>query len=155
MADAEPTADRPTDPTGEPTAGQNAARNVARNPAAERDEEDFAQLLTRLKQDYKVSESEIARRIGVSSATVNHWVHRKRGYGRGPQRTSLVTLSKEFPRFSLDKIYASLGRPVPGTVSRDKEAEVLTVYADLTEVQQEFTLIQMRALRESNLNKRT
>ncbi|MGQ4517205.1 helix-turn-helix domain-containing protein [Streptomyces sp. DW26H14] len=156
MADAEPTAERTTAPPDEPAAGHNAARNAARHPASKTGAgtDDFAQLLVRLKAHYGVTDSEIARRIDVSPATVNHWVHRKRGTGRGPKRASLEALAREFPHFPLEEIFASVGRAVPGSVSSDEEAEVLTVYADLTAVQQEFTLIQMRALRESNLHGR-
>lgn len=112
--------------------------------------EDLAQLLARLKDEYDVNESEIARRIGVAPATVNAWVHRKRGTGRGPNRDKLRALAQIFPKFTEDEIFAAAGRVTPGPLSTDKEAEVLEYFRDLTEQQQQDQLIQMKALGDAN-----
>jgi transcriptional regulator with XRE-family HTH domain len=112
--------------------------------------EDLAQLLSRLKDEYGVSESEIARRIGVSAATVNNWVRRKRGTGRGPNPEKLRALHREFPKFSEDQIFAAAGRKTPGPLSPDAEERLLELFRGLTKEQQEITETQMRALNESN-----
>lgn len=79
--------------------------------------EDLAQLLARLKDEYGVSESEIARRIDVSAATVNNWVRRKRGTGRGPNPEKLRAIAREFPKFSEGEIFAAAGRKTPGSLT--------------------------------------
>lgn len=115
--------------------------------------EDLAQLLARLKSDYDVSDSEIARRIGVAPATVNAWVHRKRGTGRGPNRDKLRALHAAFPSFTEDEIFAAAGRTTPGPLDPDREARLLKYFRELTEEQQQAKEIEMRALGEANRTK--
>ncbi|MFI6530461.1 XRE family transcriptional regulator [Streptomyces uncialis] len=112
--------------------------------------EDLAQLLARLKSTYGVGDSEIARRIGVAPATVNSWVHRKRGTGRGPARDKLAALAAAFPKFSEEAIFTAAGRKAPGPLSPDKEAEVLRYFRELTAEQQEITVAQLKAVTELN-----
>lgn len=112
--------------------------------------EDLAQLLARLKSEYDVNESEIARRIGVAPATVNAWTHRLRGTKRGVKTESLRALAREFPKFTEDEIFTAAGRATPGRLSPDKEAEALEYFRGLTEQQQRDQLIQMKALNEAN-----
>ncbi|HEX5566676.1 MAG TPA: XRE family transcriptional regulator, partial [Streptomyces sp.] len=95
------------------------------------------------------SESAIARRIGVSSATVNQWVHRKRGVGRGPRVESLRRLAAEY-NIPEGKVFAAAGRRTPGPLTPDQEAEVLRYFRDLTEEQQRAKLVEMRALAQHN-----
>lgn len=114
--------------------------------------EDLAQLIARLKSEYDVTETEIARRIGVSASAVNTWVNRKRGTGRGPKAESLRALAREFPKFTEDEIFAAAGRKVPGPLSPDAEERLLQLYRGLTAEQQAFTETQMRALAEHNLS---
>ncbi|WP_406735392.1 helix-turn-helix domain-containing protein [Streptomyces sp. NBC_01108] len=112
--------------------------------------EDLAQLLARLKDEYGVSESEIARRINVSAATVNNWVRRKRGTGRGPNPEKLRALHREFPKFSENAIFAAAGRKTPGPLTPDAEERLLDLFRGLTAEQQEITEMQIRALNEHN-----
>lgn len=112
--------------------------------------EDLAQLLARLKSEYDVNDSEIARRIGVAPATVNSWVNRKRGTGRGPNRDKLRALAQAFPKFTEDEIFAAAGRATPGPLDADREARVLQYFRGLTEEQQRAKEIEMRALNEAN-----
>lgn len=113
--------------------------------------EDLAQLLARLKDTYGVNDSEIARRIGVSPATVNAWVHRRRGVGgRGVKRESLQALAREFPAFTEDQIFRAAGRESPGPLSPDAEARVLELYREMTEEQQRMIEAQMRAVTDLN-----
>ncbi|MFI1734003.1 XRE family transcriptional regulator [Streptomyces acidicola] len=112
--------------------------------------EDLAQLLARLKSEYDVSDSEIARRIGVAPATVNAWVHRKRGTGRGPNRDKLRALAREFPKFTEAQIFAAAGRESPGPLNPEGEARILELYRGLTEEQQRAKEVEMRALNEMN-----
>lgn len=112
--------------------------------------EDLAQLIQRLKDTYGVSESEIARAIGAAPATVNAWVHRKRGGARGPRRAYLEALAEAYPKFSREAIFAAAGRATPGHLSDDVEQELRDAFAELTDEQQKLTLIQMRAWAASN-----
>lgn len=112
--------------------------------------EDFAQLLVRLKDTYTVSDSEIARRIDVSPATVNAWVHRKRGGARGPARDILVAIARAFPKITEAEIFAAVGRKAPGPLSPDAEERVQELYRELTAEQQSIVETQLRALVEMN-----
>ncbi|WP_369778881.1 XRE family transcriptional regulator [Streptomyces sp. R33] len=112
--------------------------------------EDLAQLIQRLKDTYGVNESEIARAIDASPATVNAWVHRKRGSAKGPRRALLEKLAEAYPRFTRDEIFAAAGRRTPGNLSDDVEAELRDTFAELTPEQQKLALIQMRAWAASN-----
>jgi len=112
--------------------------------------EDLAQLIARLKDTYGVSDSEIARRIGVAPATVNSWVHRKRGTGRGPNKDKLRALAREFPKFTEAEIFAAAGRATPGPLSNDARERILALIEELTDEQQEMTEVQIRALVERN-----
>lgn len=108
--------------------------------------EDFAQLLKRLKDEYSVSDSEIARRIDVSVSTVNTWVHRK----RSPRDDAIRALAATFPKFSEAELFAAAGRKAPGPLSPDAEERILELYRALTPEQQEMSEIQLRALRDAN-----
>jgi transcriptional regulator with XRE-family HTH domain len=112
--------------------------------------EDLAQLLARLKSEYDVNESEVARRIGVAPATVNAWTHRLRGTKRGVKAESLRALAREFPKFTEEQIFAAAGRATPGPLDAAREARVLEYFRGLTEEQQRAKEIEMRALNEAN-----
>ena len=112
--------------------------------------EDLAQLIARLKDTYGVSDSEIARRIGVAPATVNSWVLRKRGGTRGPNKDKLRALAREFPKFTEAEIFSAAGRATPGPLSPDARVRILALIEELTEDQQEMTEVQIRALVERN-----
>lgn len=112
--------------------------------------EDLAQLLARLKDTYRVSDSEIARRIGVAPATVNSWVHRKRGGGRGPKREALQALAREFPKFTEEEIFRAAYCQSPGPLSAEAEARILELWRGLTEDQQRAKEVELRALNEMN-----
>ncbi|MEV5953768.1 helix-turn-helix transcriptional regulator [Streptomyces sp. NPDC051987] len=112
--------------------------------------EDFAQLLDRLKAEYGVSESEIARRIGVAPSTVNSWTNRTRGGKRGVRPSSIRALHEAFPKFSVDEIAAAAGRETPGPLSPEAEARILELWRGLTEEQQRAKEVEMRALGEMN-----
>lgn len=111
--------------------------------------EDLAQMLRRVMDEKALTQTEIARRVGVHVSTVNLWVQRKRGLGRGPSRDTLTKLADalgESPR----SVFAAAGRKVPGPLSPDAEARVLEIFRDLTAEQQRMFETQMRAVREDN-----
>jgi transcriptional regulator with XRE-family HTH domain len=112
--------------------------------------EDLAQLLARLKDEYNVNESEIARRIGVAASTVNSWTNRTRGGKRGVRPGNIHALAREFPKFTVDEISAAAGRQSPGPLSPEAEARILELYRGLTEEQQRMKEVEMRALNEMN-----
>jgi transcriptional regulator with XRE-family HTH domain len=108
--------------------------------------EDFAQALAALKDEYQVSDSDIARAIGVTSAAVGTWVHRQ----KKPRRASVVALAEAYPKFTEDRLFAALGRERPGPVSKSREEALFALFAELTAEQQEMKEIEMRALAERN-----
>lgn len=112
--------------------------------------EDLAQLIKRLKDHYQVNESQIARAIGAAPATVNAWVNRKRGTGRGPNAEKLRALAAAYPAFTEGEIFAAAGRKTPGPLSPDAEERILALYRGLTAEQQEMKEVEMRALVERN-----
>lgn len=112
--------------------------------------EDLAQLITALKDEYKVSESEIARRIGVHVSTINNWVHRKRGGGRGPNPDTLRALAEAFPKFTTQRVFAAAGRKTPGPLSPDARQRLLDLFGELTDDQQRMLETQVRAVAEGN-----
>lgn len=111
--------------------------------------EDLAQLLARLKAERNLSDTAIARRIGVAPATVNAWVHRKRGTGRGPAQKNLEALAREF-NLDRDAVFRAADRTSPGPLDAEAEARVLELYRALTEEQRRMKEIEMRALGEMN-----
>jgi transcriptional regulator with XRE-family HTH domain len=112
--------------------------------------EDLAQLIIRIKDTYRVSGSEIARRIDVRAATVSAWVNRTRGNVRGPNRETLRRLAHEFPKFTEAEIFAAAGRKTPGPLSPEAEERIQELYRELTAEQQAIVETQMRALTEMN-----
>ncbi|MFD5031654.1 helix-turn-helix domain-containing protein [Streptomyces sp. NPDC058405] len=112
----------------------------------EENPEDFAQILARLKSEYDVSDSEIARRTGISVSSVNTWVHRK----RTPRIEAIRTLAKTFPKFTEKELSDAAGRATPGPLSPDRTARLLSYFEQLTEEQQELQEIQIKAVVDSN-----
>ena len=108
--------------------------------------EDFAQILKRLKDQYRVSDSDIARTIGVSVSTVNTWIHRK----RTPRDDAIRALAAAYPAFPEAAMFEAAGRKAPGPLSPDAEERILELYRALTPEQQEMSEIQLRALRDAN-----
>lgn len=108
--------------------------------------EDFAQALAALKTEYQVSDSDIARTIGVSSAAVGTWVHRQ----KKPRRPSVVALAQAYPKFTEERLFAALGRERPGPLGKDAEDRLMELFRELTAEQQEMKEIEMRALAERN-----
>ncbi|GGP55494.1 helix-turn-helix domain-containing protein [Streptomyces abikoensis] len=112
--------------------------------------EDLAHLIRLIADHYQVSQSEIARRVGVSVSAVNTWVNRKRGGHRGPSADTLRKLAAAFPAFTEERIFAAAGRKRPGPLSPDAEQRILKLFRELTEEQQVITEAQMRALGDLN-----
>ncbi|AZM50743.1 hypothetical protein DMB38_13030 [Streptomyces sp. WAC 06738] len=102
-----------------------------------------------IKQATGDNESAIARRIGVAPATVNAWVHRKRGTGRGPNREKLRGLASEYG-IPEDRVFKAAGRRTPGPLSKDAEERILFLYRELTAEQQEAKVLEMEALVQHN-----
>lgn len=108
--------------------------------------ETFAQALAALKDHYRVSESEIARRIGAHVSTVNNWAHGK----VNPRPAAIRVLAQEFPAFTETRLFAAIGKRAPAPLSADRRAAVLEVFDRLTQEQQEMLLIQASAVAERN-----
>lgn len=111
--------------------------------------EDFAQALAALKDEYQVSDSDIARAIGVSSAAVGTWVHRR----RKPRRENVVALAQTYPKFTEERLFTALGREAPGPLDAAAEERLLELFRELTAEQQEMKEVEMRALAERNRSK--
>ncbi|HET6635594.1 MAG TPA: hypothetical protein VFH77_11305 [Streptomyces sp.] len=114
--------------------------------------EDLPQLIQWVKDATGDNDSDIARAIGVAPATVNAWVHAKRGQGRGPAAKNLRALAAAYANAGLteDRVFAAVGRRRPGPLTASGKEEVLKLYAELTEEQQRQYTIQMRATVQHN-----
>jgi transcriptional regulator with XRE-family HTH domain len=112
--------------------------------------ENLAQLIEAIESTYKVSQSAIARAIGIAPATVNAWKLGKRGSTRGPNPEKLRALHEAFPKFTEERIFAAARRAAPGPLDEDAERRLLDLFRNLTEEQQRAKLIEMRALGEAN-----
>jgi transposase len=108
--------------------------------------EDFAQALAALKDEYQASDTDIAKAVGVSSAAVGTWVHRK----RKPRRAAVVALAAAYPKFTEERLFKALGRETPGPLDADAEERLLELFRELTVEQQEMKEIEMRAIAERN-----
>lgn len=111
--------------------------------------EDFAQALAALKDEYKVSDSDIARTIGVSPAAVGTWVHRR----RKPRREAIEALAAAYPKFTRERLFKAVDREAPGPLSPDAEERLLHLFRELTAEQQEMKELEMRAIAERNRSK--
>ncbi|MGA4941733.1 helix-turn-helix domain-containing protein [Streptomyces cinereoruber] len=107
-------------------------------------------MIKSIRDTYDVSESEIARRIGVAPATVNSWTHGKRGGKRGPNAEKLRALAEAFPKYTEERIFAAARRAAPGPLDDDAEARLVALFRGLTEDQQRAKIIEMAALNEAN-----
>lgn len=116
------------------------------DPAAPAEGETFAQVLAALKDAYGVSDSEVARRIGAHVSTVNTWAHGK----ANPRAAAIRALAAAFPRFTEERLFASVGKRAPAPLKADRREAVLQVFDRLTEEQQEMLLIQARAVADTN-----
>ncbi|MFJ9644972.1 XRE family transcriptional regulator [Streptomyces sp. NPDC101206] len=112
--------------------------------------EDLAQLIKRLKDTYGVNESQIARAISSSPATVNAWVHRKRGTGRGPSAEKLRALAAAYPKFSEAEVFAAAGRRAPGELSPEASERIMKLIEKLTPEQQDLAEATLRAWAATN-----
>ncbi|CAL9501392.1 helix-turn-helix domain-containing protein [Streptomyces sp. enrichment culture] len=119
---------------------------TTREPAAPAEGETFAQLLAALKDAYGTNDSRIAERIGAHVSTVNNWAHGK----ANPRPAALRALAREYPQFTEERLFASIGKRAPAALSPDRRAKVLEVFDRLTEEQQEMLLIQASAVAETN-----
>lgn len=107
---------------------------------------DIADLINQIKDAHHVTETEIARRIGVHVSTVNNWVRRK----STPRPDAIHALAREFPDHSAEQLFAAVGRLAPGPVSSEAEQRLLQLFRGLTAQQQQLLEIQIRGLVEYN-----
>lgn len=108
--------------------------------------EDFAQALAQLMTEYNVTGSEVARRIGLSTSTVNTWLHRK----RTPRADAIRAVAAAFPKYTEDRLFAAASRRAPGPVSPEAEERLLQLFKGLTAEQQAMAEIQLKALNDAN-----
>ncbi len=109
-------------------------------------DEDFPQILKRLKEEYDVTEQEIGDAIGVHVSTVNTWVNRK----RKPRPAALRALAEKFPKFTEEQLFTATNRAAPGSLGPDAESRILDLIRGLTSEQQQMTEAQLRSLNEWN-----
>ncbi|WP_431980072.1 helix-turn-helix domain-containing protein [Streptomyces qinglanensis] len=110
---------------------------------------DLAQLIQWVTDTTGDNQTEIANRIGVSPATVSAWVNRTRGGTRGPNKAAMRRLAVEYGLPEVE-VFAAAGRRTPGHLPADKKQELLDLFEELTEEQQQAQAIQMRALVQHN-----
>ncbi|MEW2400297.1 helix-turn-helix transcriptional regulator [Streptomyces sp. NPDC046862] len=107
---------------------------------------DVADLITRIKDQRGVTETEIAKRIGVHVSSVNNWVHRK----STPRPEALHALAREFPEVTAEEMFAAAGRKTTEPVSPEVEVRLLQLFRSLTSGQQAMVEIQLRGLVRHN-----
>jgi transcriptional regulator with XRE-family HTH domain len=110
------------------------------------DQPDFADLISRIKDEHGVTETEIANRIGVHVSTVNNWTHRK----STPRPNAIHALTREFPNFSAEQMFVAAGRKTTGPVHPEAAERLLALFKGLTAEQQAIVEIQVRGLVEHN-----
>jgi transcriptional regulator with XRE-family HTH domain len=116
------------------------------NPKPAPSGETLVQVFEALKDEYGVSDTEIARRLGdLHVSTVNNWVNGK----AVPRQKSLLGLAALFPKYKR-RLFAAAGRKPTAPLTPDRREAVLDVMDRLTEEQQEMFLIQARAVADSN-----
>lgn len=108
--------------------------------------DDFAQILKKLRDEYNVTETEVAQRIGAHVSTVNNWAHRK----ARPRPGAIRALAEAFPKFTEAQLFAAAGRKAPGPLSREAEERLLELFRGLTKEQQELKEVELRAINERN-----
>lgn len=109
-------------------------------------EETFAQVFVLLKDEYGVSDSEVARTIGAHVSTVNNWVHGK----AKPRPAAIRALAAAYPKFDEARLFAAIGKRAPAPQTADEREETLRILDRLTEEQRRMLLIQARAVADSN-----
>lgn len=107
--------------------------------------ETLGQVLAAIKDEYGLTETELANRIGSHVSTVNNWSHGK----AAPRQPALLKLAALFPSYKT-RLYAAAGKRAPAPLSEDRRAAVLREFDRLTEEQQEMLLTQVRAVADSN-----
>ena len=114
--------------------------------------EDLPHLIQWIKEETGDSDSAIARRIDVAPATVNAWIHAKRGTGRGPAAKNLRALAAAYSNLGLteERVFAAVGRRKPGPLSDERNKRMLAYMDEMTEEQQKLMELQARAWVEGN-----
>ncbi|MFJ8049875.1 helix-turn-helix domain-containing protein [Streptomyces luteogriseus] len=107
--------------------------------------ETIAQVLAAIKDEYGLTETEIAKRLDSHVSTVNNWAHGK----ATPRQPALLKLAELFPTYRT-RLLAAAGKRAPAPLSADRREAVLREFDRLTEEQQEMLLIQARAVADSN-----
>jgi transcriptional regulator with XRE-family HTH domain len=107
--------------------------------------ETIAQVLAAIKDEYGLTETEIAKRIDSHVSTVNNWAHGK----AAPRQPALLKLAGLFPKYK-SRLFAATGKRAPAPLSTERREAVLREFDRLTEEQQELLLIQARAVADSN-----
>jgi transcriptional regulator with XRE-family HTH domain len=107
--------------------------------------ETVAQVLAAIKDEYGLTETEIANRIGGHVSTVNKWAHGK----AAPRQPALLKLAALFPKYKR-RLFAAAGKRAPAPLTADRREEVLREFDRLTAEQQEIILTQVRAVADSN-----
>lgn len=108
--------------------------------------ETLPQLIRRVQDERpQLTQSEIARRAGVSVAAVNTWVNGT----RVPSRSSCDKLADALgePR---ERVFAAANRRAPGPLSPDAESRILELYRRLTAEEQRIVERQLAALAADN-----
>jgi transcriptional regulator with XRE-family HTH domain len=108
--------------------------------------DDFAQILKKLRDEYSVTETEVAQRIGAHVSTVNNWAHRK----SSPRPNAIRALAEAFPKFTEAQLFAAAGRKAPGPLSKAAEERLLELFRGLTPEQQELKELELRAINDLN-----
>lgn len=111
--------------------------------------ETLAQLLRRVMDEHPdLTQTELARRVGVSISAINTWRSGARGSGRGPAEKNLRALAEALRTYGVTEaeLTAAADRKVPGPLDPNGEQRVLELYRQLSAAEQRFIERQMQGL---------
>lgn len=104
--------------------------------------ETLAQLIRRVQDERpELTQTEIARRVGVSVSAVNTWVNS----ARVPSRKSCDKIADALG-IDRERVFAAAKRRAPGPLSPDAEERILELYRRLSAEEQRIVERQLVAL---------
>jgi transcriptional regulator with XRE-family HTH domain len=93
--------------------------------------EDVAALMKRRLSDLDMTQRRLADVTGIPYSTLNAWATRRRGSGGGIPPEHLRMLARHL-KVTVAEMFAANGRRVPGELSAEREARLLTLYRGLS-----------------------
>lgn len=98
-----------------------------------RERETLSALLKRVIQQNQLTQSGLADRSGIPLATLNAWVSgRRTPQNAADTKVQLRSLAQHLPGVTVAQLFESIGQQVPGPLSLDAEARIVSLYRNLS-----------------------